>query len=208
MKKQSTHPILRAHLEDVLISKIIREEEEFRLNTVNDKPRFFKKLCIFSFFLVVIFTYTNTAQANLYDAKKRLKPKLLELCVGSSKCSYIQENMQVNTNNKKYFFQNYFCQYMQGDLNVGFNDGGSVGCLTYKYAIEADRIDNWQLAFSDSLYFAAKSDRRPAVLLILNSEHQKYYLKKISLINRKYKTNVKIWTIIYSNSKFTVRTYN
>ena len=73
-----------------------------------------------------------------------------------------------------------------GIMEYRLDDGSRVDCLTDEYAIEYDFANKWAEAVGQSLYYAEKTGKKPAIILILKDEKQKKHLPKVEVLCRKY----------------------
>lgn len=75
------------------------------------------------------------------------------------------------------------------------SDRTRVDCLTDNYAVEADFAYKWAEAIGQSLFYSAKTGKKPGILLIIEKVQEKRYLKRLRLTVEKYNLPVKIWII-------------
>lgn len=73
-----------------------------------------------------------------------------------------------------------------GDMEYRLDDGSRVDCLTDEYAIEYDFANKWAEAVGQALYYAEKTGKKPAIVLILKNEKQKKHLPKAAVLCKKY----------------------
>lgn len=84
-------------------------------------------------------------------------------------------------------YQNYWCFTHCGQAEVKLPDSTRVDCLTDEYAIEVDFQKKWAESIGQALYYAIKTGRKPAVLLILENEEKDYtYLQRLLTVSEKY----------------------
>lgn len=84
-------------------------------------------------------------------------------------------------------YQNYWCSTHCGQAEVKLPDSTRVDCLTDEYAIEVDFQKKWAESIGQALYYAIKTGRKPAVLLILENEEKDYtYLQRLLTVSEKY----------------------
>lgn len=81
------------------------------------------------------------------------------------------------------YYQESTCN---GIMEYRLDDGSRVDCLTDEYAIEYDFANKWAEAVGQSLYYAEKTGKKPAIMLILKDEKQKKHLPKVEVLCRKY----------------------
>lgn len=88
-------------------------------------------------------------------------------------------------------YQNYWCNEHGGISEYLLNDNTRVDCLTENYAIEFDFAPKWAEAIGQSLYYGIKTERKPAVVLIIESPADwKYYyrIEKVAQL-----LNITLW---------------
>lgn len=73
-----------------------------------------------------------------------------------------------------------------GVMEYRLDDGSRVDCLTDEYAIEYDFANKWAEAVGQALYYAEKTGKKPAIVLILKNEKQKKHLPKAEVLCKKY----------------------
>lgn len=77
----------------------------------------------------------------------------------------------------------YVNAYCNGQIEYRLPDKTRVDCLTDKYAIEFDFGNKWAESVGQSLYYAKKTGKKPAVALILKKEKDKKYINRIKTAN-------------------------
>ena len=87
----------------------------------------------------------------------------------SSEKTYLRETEQVKLINKE----------IGGELEHPTFDRSRVDIITDKYAYEVDWADKWAEAVGQSLYYAAATEREPAIILLIKDreKERKYYLR-------------------------------
>ncbi len=100
--------------------------------------------------------------------------------------------------NKEVVYQEYFANVMYGATEFRLDDNTRVDILTEYYAIEVDFATKWAEAIGQALFYAAKTNTRPGILLIMEYETDTRYLERLLLVISEY-IYIKIWTI---NSDF------
>ncbi len=81
------------------------------------------------------------------------------------------------------YYQKIACN---GVREYRLDDGSRVDCLTKDYAIEYDFASKWAEAIGQALYYAEKTGKKPAIVLILKNEKQKKHLPKAEMLCKKY----------------------
>lgn len=104
-----------------------------------------------------------------------------------------------NKGKKKFFekdYQEYFCKKFKGKIEHGLEDNeGRVDCILKEYAVEVKRLSNsgyWGCV-GQALYYAVKTDKKPAILAIIEEDLDYKRLEKIKIVSKNY--NIKLWTI-------------
>ena len=82
--------------------------------------------------------------------------------------------------------KDYQKETCSGIMEYRLDDGSRVDCLTDEYAIEYDFANKWAEAVGQSLYYAEKTGKKPAIMLILKDEKQKKHLPKVKVLCKKY----------------------
>lgn len=95
---------------------------------------------------------------------------------------------------KEKVYQEHFCQTYGGQTEYVLQDRTRVDCLLDEYAIEVDFAAKWAESIGQSLYYAQKTNRKAAVLLIIEDEYKESkYLKRLKEVSRTHP--IHIWTI-------------
>ncbi len=102
---------------------------------------------------------------------------------------------------KEKVYQEHFCKQLGGITEYRLDDKTRVDCLVDEYAIEVDFAQKWAESIGQSLYYAAKTSRKPAVLLILEDQEKDLkYLHRLEDVSQKHK--IDIWII---NKRFEIK---
>ena len=88
--------------------------------------------------------------------------------------------------------RDYQIAHCQGVLEYRLDDGSRVDCLTDEYAIEYDFANKWAEAVGQALYYAEKTGKKPAIVLILKNDKQKKHLPKAEVLCNKYDIKLEI----------------
>jgi len=78
-----------------------------------------------------------------------------------------------------------------GQIEHRLEDNTRVDCLTDEYAIEYDWAKKWAESIGQSLYYAKMTGKKPAVAIIVKSESDEKYIKRIETVSK----DIKIFTI-------------
>ena len=96
-------------------------------------------------------------------------------------------------------YQKEWCNTYNGQVEYVLDDKTRVDCLTTNYAVEFDFAQKWAEAVGQAYYYAIKTNRKPAVIIIIEKkEDWKYYwrIKKVSDFLK-----FKLWYIKSKNYK-------
>ena len=84
-------------------------------------------------------------------------------------------------------YQNAWAEKYNAQVEVILDDGTRVDCLTEEYAIEFDFANKWAEAIGQSLYYAIKTNKKPAIVLIMeNPEKDERYYNRLKTVADKY----------------------
>lgn len=72
------------------------------------------------------------------------------------------------------YYQSVFCTHQGGVVEYVLPDKTRVDCLTDEEAIEVDFAPKWAEAIGQSLLYARMTNKKPAVLLIVNEKSAPY----------------------------------
>jgi len=94
-------------------------------------------------------------------------------------------------------YQRVWARANGGEVEVRLDDGTRVDILTDTHAIEVDYAAKWAEAIGQCLYYAARTGRTPAILLIADTANDKWlaYLERIGTVSRYIKIDIPVWVI-------------
>ena len=88
--------------------------------------------------------------------------------------------------NEKYY-QTQLCNELDGLMEQSLLDRTRVDCLTGEYAIEVDFAKKWAEGVGQSLYYAAMTEKKPAVgLIVRDTDKDKRSIKRLEILAEKY----------------------
>lgn len=90
-------------------------------------------------------------------------------------------------------YQQDWCGERKGITEYVLDDGARVDCLLPDYAVEFDFAEKWAESIGQSLYYAEKTGRKPAVVLILENKKDKKYLERLIEVAEDH--GITVWTI-------------
>jgi hypothetical protein len=79
-------------------------------------------------------------------------------------------------------YRDHYCDLANGQTEVYLQDrdgGVYCDCLTEHYAVEVEFANKWAEAIGQSLYYAYLSDKSPMILLIMRSEDDMRYWRRL-----------------------------
>lgn len=94
--------------------------------------------------------------------------------------------------------KDYVNQYCEGIKEYMLPDKTRVDCLTEKYAIEFDYAKKWAESIGQSLYYAKKTGKKPAVAIITSKPDDIKYIQRIKEVDKDI-TIFEIPAINYNN---------
>lgn len=89
------------------------------------------------------------------------------------------------------YYQNEWCGRYHGIQEYKLRDGARVDCLTKNYAVEFDFAPKWAEGYGQAVYYAEKTGRKPAVILIIESPSDWRYYNRIKSIANK--NGMQLW---------------
>ncbi len=75
--------------------------------------------------------------------------------------------------------KDYVNKYCTGIIEYTLPDKTRIDCLTEDYAIEFDFAKKWAESIGQSLYYAKKTGKKPAVAIITEGERDLKYINRI-----------------------------
>ncbi|MBI5634881.1 MAG: hypothetical protein HZA15_15545 [Nitrospirae bacterium] len=88
-------------------------------------------------------------------------------------------------------YQAVWCEQHHGTTEYLLPDDTRVDCLTNEYAIEFDFAGKWAESIGQALYYSLRTDRTPGVVLILERQSDRRFLKRIEAVADVY--GIKVW---------------
>ena len=103
----------------------------------------------------------------------------------------IYTSFELNIIPKEMTEKDYVNKYCSGIIEYTLPDKTRVDCLTEEYAIEFDYAKKWAESIGQSLYYAKKTGKKPAVAIITSGEKDLKYINRI----REVDENITIFEI-------------
>jgi len=119
--------------------------------------------------------------------KHKILALLFVLTVAFVLVSLVEDKEPIKKNEA--YYQEHFCEKLDGITEFILPDRTRVDCLTDDYAIEVDWAKKWAEGIGQSLFYAEMTNKKAGVALIVGENDQRY-LKRINLIAGKVKVKV------------------
>lgn len=92
---------------------------------------------------------------------------------------------------KEKHYQTELCNDLDGVMEQSLLDRTRVDCLTDEYAIEVDFAKKWAESVGQSLYYAAMTEKKPAVGFIMNdNQKDERHLKRLEVLAKRYQIKI------------------
>lgn len=95
------------------------------------------------------------------------------------------------------YYQNKWCSKWHGEQEYKLNDNTRVDCITTNYAVEFDFAPKWAESVGQSLHYAEKTGKKPAIILIIEKESDWKHYRKVKPLCKKY--NIQLWYMVKPN---------
>lgn len=79
-------------------------------------------------------------------------------------------------------YQKVWCDRCGGVMEYKLDDKARVDCLTNEYAVEFDFATKWAESIGQALYYGIKTNKKPAVVLIMENKNDEVYLKRLNTV--------------------------
>lgn len=88
-------------------------------------------------------------------------------------------------------YQQAWAEKNNAEVEVVLDDGARVDCLTDEYAVEFDFANKWAESIGQCLYYAIKTNKKPAVVLIMeNPKIDEKYYNRLKVVGDKYNITI------------------
>jgi len=94
---------------------------------------------------------------------------------------------------KESYYQNIWCKENKGITEYILPDKTRVDCLTDEYAVEFDFAHKWAESIGQSLYYSKITKKKPAIVLIMESNNDDKYYKRVNVLAKNY--NISLFTM-------------
>lgn len=100
-------------------------------------------------------------------------------------CStYPFKNAEFDENKVKFKEADYVKAYCKGVVEYRLPDRTRIDCLTEEYAIEFDWAKKWAEGVGQSLYYAKKTGKKPAIAIIVKTPKDDRYIERIKFVDK------------------------
>jgi hypothetical protein len=90
-------------------------------------------------------------------------------------------------------YQESWCLKNGGETEYVLDDRTRVDCLTGVHAIEFDFAPKWAESVGQALYYGLKTGHIPGIVLIMESDGDERFLKRVKAVAEKY--SIRVWTM-------------
>lgn len=101
---------------------------------------------------------------------------------------------------KESYYRDLFAPVMNGQTEVVLRDKARVDIVTDTFAIEVDFAPKWAEAIGQSLYYADRLNKKPAILFVVDGKQENRYIFRLLTVTRKY--GITVWILDYNTNKF------
>ena len=105
-------------------------------------------------------------------------------CIYASTYPFNNVSPMIKTKENRFREADYVNAYCKGIVEYRLPDKTRVDCLTDEYAIEFDWAKKWAESIGQSLYYAKKTGKKPAVAIIMTSPQDERYIKRIEAVDK------------------------
>ena len=91
------------------------------------------------------------------------------------------------------YYQDKFANIINGETEIVLKDQTRVDIVTNNYAIEVDFGYNWAESIGQSLHYKEMLNKKAGVLLVVESNKENRFIKRLGRIAIKHDIKVWIW---------------
>lgn len=84
-----------------------------------------------------------------------------------------------------------WCSTQGGQAEYRLSDGSRIDCLLDEYAVEVEWAHKWTEAVGQSLYYAAVTQKKPAILLLVRGKKDSRYVQRLGVIQEEL--GITVW---------------
>jgi len=104
------------------------------------------------------------------------------------------------TRQKEVYYQDKFAEIIKGSTSVTLWDKTEVDILTDTFAIEVDFSEKWAESIGQSLYYAEMTNRKAGVLLVVNSNLDERFIRRLMTVAMR--KDITVWLMDYTTEKW------
>ena len=105
-------------------------------------------------------------------------------------CILITSTISAKHIHKEKYYQKQFCKAEHGIMEYRLPDSTRVDCLTATHAIEVDFAKKWEESIGQSLYYSIMTGKKAGVYLIIESDKDYKYLRRLKKVAKKYDIDI------------------
>jgi hypothetical protein len=93
------------------------------------------------------------------------------------------------------WYQEQWCAAHEGRVEVTLPDGTRCDCVTDTHAIEFDFGCNWAEAVGQSAYYSLQTDKKPGIVLILETVKDRKYWIRLNTTIEHFDLPIDTWNV-------------
>ncbi|MGI2027843.1 hypothetical protein [Endozoicomonas acroporae] len=93
------------------------------------------------------------------------------------------------------WYQQVWCEGMDGKVEHRLKDGRRIDCLTDQYAIEIEFARKWPEAIGQSLNYSMLTGKQAGIVLILKTAEDQSHWQRLKTVIKHYTLPIKAWQL-------------
>ncbi|USE37798.1 hypothetical protein [Endozoicomonas sp. SCSIO W0465] len=93
------------------------------------------------------------------------------------------------------WYQQVWCEGMDGKIEHRLPDGRRIDCLTDQYAIEIEFARKWQEAIGQSLNYSMLTGKKAGIVLVLKATEDQTHWQQLLTVIEHYTLPIKVWKL-------------
>lgn len=93
------------------------------------------------------------------------------------------------------WYQQVWCEGMDGKVEHRLKDGRRIDCLTDQYAIEIEFVRKWPEAIGQSLNYSMLTGKKAGIVLILKTAEEHSHWQRLKTVIKHYTLPIKVWKL-------------
>jgi hypothetical protein len=110
-------------------------------------------------------------------------------------CLTIPATVLAKREHPEKWYQEQWCAAHEGRVEVTLPDGTRADCVTETHAIEFDFGNNWAEAVGQSAYYSLQTDKKPGIVLILETMKDRKYWIRLNTTIEHFELPIDTWVI-------------